>query len=298
MVPLHTLSAQELNKNGTEEQRVLVEYEEKISKTSINDIKKIGEVQEEHKNLNLVTMNVTENEKQKLENNTNVKKVLPDIKMKINTQDLGYAIPKVKATEAHASKITGKGVKVAVIDSGASSQEDLKIAGGKSFVGYTNSYSDDNGHGTHVAGIISAENNSIGVLGIAPDSEIYSLKAMDKNGNGYVSDLIYAIDWSIENKMDIINLSLGIEDSAENMDTIEYLETFINKAYESGILIVAAAGNDDLSPVQYPAKYDSVIAVSATTVSNTIASFSNRSTTVSRSRSRRCDERTSRWPKT
>jgi minor extracellular protease Epr len=283
-IPINTFNALEMNKNNiVEEQRVIVEYNEKITTKSFNEIKQTGEIQMESQNLNIVAMTVTKEEKQKLENNPNVKKVIPDIKIKANLQDyenvqeVGYAIRKLKALETHASKITGKGIKVAVIDSGVGPHKDLIVTGGKSFVEYTESYSDDNGHGTHVAGIISAENNLMGVIGIAPESDIYALKAMDRNGSGFVSDLIEAINWSIENEMDIINLSLGFEDIPENLDTINYLEPYINKAYESGILIVAAAGNDYGSAVNYPAKYNSVIAVSATINSeaNNLASFSN-----------------------
>jgi len=94
-------------------------------------------------------------------------------------------------------------IKVAVIDTGVDlAHPDLKenIKGGTSTVAYTVNYQDDNGHGTHVAGIVAALNNSIGVIGVGPSIDLYAVKALDRRGTGYLSDLIEAIDWSIDHK--------------------------------------------------------------------------------------------------
>ncbi|SDY27954.1 subtilisin/minor extracellular protease Epr [Evansella caseinilytica] len=80
---------------------------------------------------------------------------------------------------------------------GSAAHEDLQTAGGASFVSYTVYHEDDNGHSTHVAGIIGAKNNDCGIVGIAPDSLLYSIKALDQNGSGYLSGIIAGIDWSI-----------------------------------------------------------------------------------------------------
>ena len=69
------------------------------------------------------------------------------------------------------------------------------VAGGTSVVSYTTSYEDDNGHGTHVGGIIGAENNNIGIVGVAPGADVYAVKALNSNGSGYLSDIIAGIDW-------------------------------------------------------------------------------------------------------
>ncbi|MEE2577504.1 S8 family serine peptidase, partial [Pseudomonas aeruginosa] len=81
--------------------------------------------------------------------------------------------------------------------------------GGYSAVSYTSSYKDDNGHGTHVAGIIAAKHDGYGIDGIAPDVRLYAVKALDRKGAGDLKSLLKAIDWSIANKMDILNMSLG-----------------------------------------------------------------------------------------
>ncbi len=180
----------------------------------------------------------------------------------------------VHATTAWSEGETGKGVKVAVIDTGVGPHTDLKLAGGVSFVTYTKSYNDDNGHGTHVAGTIAALKNNQGMVGIAPDVSLYAVKAMDSNGEGDLNALLEAIDWSIANHMDIINLSLGSPDGSP------LFKSMMDKAYSQGILIVSAAGNDGNTggtgdTMNYPAKYDSVIGVTAVDQSLNRAYFSS-----------------------
>lgn len=102
---------------------------------------------------------------------------------------------------------------------------------------------------------------------------------MDADGSGYVSDIISGIDWSITNQMNIINLSLGL--SSESLA----LKEVVNKAYNSGVLVVAAAGNSGKTDgtgdtVNYPARYDSTIAVAATNSLDARAYFSSTGTAV------------------
>lgn len=124
-------------------------------------------------------------------------------------------------------------------------------------------------HGTHVSGIIaSMMNNGIGGTGIAPNVKIMPINVFD-NEEALYSDVIVGIDYAIEHDADIINLSLGgTEDS-------ELLNDAIQRAYQAGILIIAAAGNDGENINDYPASYDHVIAVSATNQYDKIAYFSN-----------------------
>lgn len=117
-------------------------------------------------------------------------------------------------------------------------------------------------------------NNSIGVVGVAPAANLYAVKVLDRKGSGYVSDVVAGIDWAITNRMDIINMSLGSSSYSEA------LEAAVNRAYGAGILLVAAAGNSgtDITSsdnVEYPAKFDSVIAVAATDATNLRAYFSS-----------------------
>ncbi|MCC2930043.1 S8 family peptidase [Bacillus sp. LBG-1-113] len=175
----------------------------------------------------------------------------------------------IQVKQAWKEGLTGKNVKIAVIDSGISPHDDLSISGGYSAVSYTSSYKDDNGHGTHVAGIIGAKHNGYGIDGVAPEAQIYAVKALDQNGSGDLQGLLKGIDWSIANGMDIINMSLGTSSDSQ------ILHDAMDKAYEKGVLLVAASGNDgNGKPVNYPAAYSSVVAVSATDQHNQLAAFS------------------------
>ncbi|WIG46762.1 S8 family serine peptidase [Bacillus halotolerans] len=175
----------------------------------------------------------------------------------------------IQVKQAWKEGLTGKNVKIAVIDSGISPHDDLSISGGYSAVSYTSSYKDDNGHGTHVAGITSAKHNGYGIDGIAPEAQIYAVKALDQNGSGDLQGLLKGIDWSIANGMDIVNMSLGTSSDSQ------ILHDAMDKAYEKGVLLVAASGNEgNGKPVNYPAAYSSVVAVSATNQHNQLAAFS------------------------
>jgi subtilisin family serine protease len=133
---------------------------------------------------------------------------------------------------------------------------------------------DDNGHGTHVAGIIAAQVNAVGVIGVAPAVELYSLKVLDANGRGEVSGIVAAIDWAVEHNIQIISMSLGM------ITKSTILEEACNTANEAGHLLIAAAGNSGNpsgigANMDYPAKFDSVIAVGATDNNDQRASFSS-----------------------
>lgn len=186
-----------------------------------------------------------------------------------------WGIDYIGAKNAHAKGLTGRGVKVAVIDTGIDlNHPDLEVAGGVSFVNYTNSYQDDHGHGSHVAGIIAAKNNSYGILGIAPNVELYAVKALDQNRQGPIENIVNGIYWAIENHMDIIHLSWSTSEYHEG------LEQAVKQAYDAGILLVGSAGNLGTAngvgqTVRYPAKFEQVIAVAAIDQTGNRAAFSS-----------------------
>ncbi len=186
------------------------------------------------------------------------------------TQLLPWGVDRIDA-ELAWSYSTGLGVKVAVVDTGIDyTHPDLKdnCKGGVNILSSRRSPMDDNGHGTHVAGIIAASNNSIGVVGVAPEASLYAVKVLGRSGSGWVTDIIKGLEWCVVNKMDVVNMSLGSPSDAPDF------EKACNNARAAGVILVAAAGNEG-SDVSYPAAYDSVIAVSATDKSNNVASWSN-----------------------
>ncbi len=173
--------------------------------------------------------------------------------------------------------INGSEVKVAVLDTGIDyTHIDLKdnYRGGYNFVNNDSDPWDDNCltqyhtcHGTHVSGIITAEKNGIGVIGVAPNVSLYAVKVLGADGSGLSSSIISGLQWAVDNKMDIVSMSFaGPDDTA--------IHTAVDNAYSSGLLLIAAAGNTYGGPVMYPAGYDSVIAVTGTDSSDLNAVFS------------------------
>ncbi|MDF9743990.1 S8 family peptidase [Natrinema salsiterrestre] len=191
-------------------------------------------------------------------------------------QRVPWGISRIGARDAHSGSIVGYGANVSVIDTGIDADHpDLRenLGVGNAIVQCSGScaepWDDDNGHGTHVAGTVGAFNNDIGVVGVAPRATLHAVKALDEQGGGTISGIAEAITWTADQGYDVANLSLGTPSSAEVLaDACSY-------AYEEGVLLVAAAGNDSRGPVNYPAAYETVIAVSSTTRSDSLSSFSN-----------------------
>jgi subtilisin len=223
--------------------------------------------------------------------------------------DNSWGVKRIKAGEVQITPYNNKGtgVKIGIIDSGINYNHlDLKdnYVGGYDFYYYDDDPMDVFGHGTHVAGSACAEDNDngltdiggnplYGVLGVASDCDLYSLRVLNENGVGYFSDIVAAVEWStgatvhIQNvftgewltiqgvKMDVINLSLG-----QSRNPGGVVKAAFDNAEAAGVVIVAAAGNSGNAGGKgtntiYPANYDSVIAVGATDLSNNRATFSS-----------------------
>ena len=259
--------------------------------TKENLIKKFGG--EKIKNLNLInakTARLTSKSEKALAQHPDVLRIDDDVivealvrpdaeKIKANRtptsqplETLPWGIDKIDAELVWPLGNTADLIKVAIIDTGIDVKHpDLinNLKGGVSAVQYTTSYNDDNGHGTHVAGIVAATDNTIGVIGVGSQIDLYAVKVLDRRGSGYLSDVIEGLDWAIANNMQVVNMSLGTSDN------ILSLREAVQRVNAAGIVQVAAAGNDG-GAVIYPAAYPEVIAVSATDSSNNIASWSNR----------------------
>ncbi|MCP4805018.1 MAG: S8 family serine peptidase [Proteobacteria bacterium] len=171
-----------------------------------------------------------------------------------------------------APETGGDGAVVAVIDTGVSAGTDApeSIWAGWDFVGDDDDPSDENGHGTHVAGTIAqATDNGIGVAGVAPGATILPIRVLDADGSGWTSDTIRAIEYAHDEGADVINLSLG----SSSPSWVERM--VIREAVADGVLVVAAAGNDNGAKVGFPAAYKEAIAVSSVGADDTLASYSN-----------------------
>lgn len=198
----------------------------------------------------------------------NIQLIEPDPEVKTTAQEMSWGYHALGLADFKQTGYSGKGVKIGILDTGVRvDHPDLRIAGGAVFVQGAVSYNDDNGHGSHVAGIIAAQDNDIGAVGVAPGAEIYAVKVLDKNGEGNQSDVVKGIEWAIDQGMDIINLSITSQNGSY------LLEEALKKAQSRGIITVAAAGNYPTAlyrnlNVLYPARYTSVLAVGSVTWEN------------------------------
>ncbi len=198
----------------------------------------------------------------------------------------------INTLDAWNAGAKGKGVTVAVIDSGINgNHEDLKknIAGKFNTAGHAiNGTEDNNGHGTHVAGIIAAQaNNGKGVAGVAPEAKIISIKALDLMWNPYTgrlsasgstADIVRAVNMAVSKKVHVINMSLGGDYGPGGEDPV--YKAAVTNALDKGIVVVVAAGNEttDLASEDntvLPAEFPGVITVSATVEAGGKASYSN-----------------------
>jgi len=168
----------------------------------------------------------------------------------------------------------GENIKVAVIDTGLPNHRDLEnqIIDHHDFTGYPEK--DIVGHSTHVSGIISAEENGEGVVGIAPQCKLYIAKALGDSGSGSDESIANSIKWCIDKKVDIINMSLGAPQESEM--SFPLTKKAIKLAYGEGIIVICAAGNESASEVGFPACMKETISVGAIDSRKRRASFSNR----------------------
>ncbi len=186
---------------------------------------------------------------------------------------LPWGIDRINAELAWQTT-AGSAVKVAILDTGIDlNHSDLKdnIKGNFNAINPRKSGQDDNGHGTHVAGIVASVNNDIGVIGAAPEAYLYAVKVLKSDGSGWLSDLIEGLGWCINNQMQIVNMSLG--SSGDNQS----FHDAITAAYNAGIILVAAAGNNGTvgGAIDYPGRYQETITVSAIDQNDMLSYFSS-----------------------
>ncbi len=238
-----------------------------------------GKVKKDFHLINAISARVPENKIEEMKKDPGIKYIVNDTIFKISDEySNSWGVQYIGSQPVHNQSINGIGVKIAVLDTGIDyNHPDLagNYKGGYNFVNNNPDPWDDNClslyrtcHGTHVSGIIAAEHNGIGVVGVAPGADIYAVKVLDGGGFGTASLVVSGIEWAKNNGMNIISMSLG---STENNTAV--LDA-VNAAYNSGVLLVAAGGNTGGGPVLYPAAYDSVIAVTAIDQNGQRASFS------------------------
>jgi subtilisin len=179
------------------------------------------------------------------------------------------------------ARVTGKGVKVAVLDTGIDDDHpDLTVSGGASMVPEESSWNDDNGHGTHCAGIIGARNNTTGVVGVAPGCDLYAVKVLNAAGSGRLSWILAGMGWAEQNGMSVVSMSLGSNVTSPDAPCTLAYQRAAERLVNADCLVVAAAGNNGRDPanpwVGNPARCRGFMAVAAVDRNRNLASFSSR----------------------
>lgn len=259
--------------------KVLITYRTLPGATEESGVaSKRGTVRHRFRFVNVIAATVPASSVDALRADPRVARVEADLPIQaLGELDNTWGVNRIGSGTVHAGGNRGTGIKVAVIDSGIDyTHPDLaaNYAGGYDFVNNDADPRDDNGHGTHCAGTVAARADGVGVIGVAPEARIYALKVLDSTGSGSFSSIIAALQWCVDNKIQVTSNSYG---SSGNPGTT--VEDAFRKAEAAGIINVAAAGNNGTAAgtednVNYPARYASCVAVAASDSNNARATFS------------------------
>jgi subtilisin family serine protease len=194
----------------------------------------------------------------------------------VRTASLDKSVPQIGAPTAWAAGYNGKGVKIAVLDTGVdTTHPDLtgQVTAVKNFTTAATA-ADKVGHGTHVASIAAGTGAKSGgkFKGVAPGAKILAGKVLDDTGSGDDSGILAGMEWAAEQGADIVNLSLGGTDTPD----LDPLEAQVNKlSAEKGILFAIAAGNEGPETVGSPGSADAALTVGAVDDADRLADFSS-----------------------
>ena len=197
--------------------------------------------------------------------------VVPDRRVSITAQSLPPGIDRVGADESSATAGDGRGnvdVDIAIIDTGIDPKHnDLNVVGGVNCVPGGRSFADLNGHGTHVAGIAAARDNTRGVVGVAPGARLWAVRVLTAQGFGSTSSILCGIDWvtARADTIEVANMSLGGA-GPEGSCSDGGMHQAICNSVDAGVTYTVSAGNAAADAASFtPAAYDEVITVSAIT---------------------------------
>ncbi|HEX5794096.1 MAG TPA: S8 family serine peptidase, partial [Rheinheimera sp.] len=224
-----------------------------------------------------IAANLSDTALQQVKADPAVEYIEPDLPRYPMMQQVPYGYTMVQADQVSDQFAANQ--TVCVIDSGlALPHEDFNDANisGSNDLGTGNWFDAGGPHGTHVAGTIAALNNAVGVVGVLPGGNLnlHIVKVFNDDGWGYSSTLAHAVDTCVQNGASVINMSLG--GAGSNITEANAMQA----AYDAGVLLIAAAGNDGNTALSYPASYDSVVSVAAVDSTKTHADFSQRNAQV------------------
>ncbi len=232
-----------------------------------------GEIIHQFQFINALACRLPVNAAQELARHKQVRYVEPDDMVFALQRIIPWGVSRVFSTEQFpfATWEVSKGERkiAAILDTGVEEAHPNipQLKGAVNTIDNTPPDTDQNGHGTHVAGTVAALNRDIGVVGVAPRADLLSVKVLNQSGRGTIRSLVEGLEWAIMKKADIMNMSLGLVRCSQTLQEI------CKKANQRGHLLIAAAGNRGMenhrnSEVTYPAAFPSVVAVSASNLQN------------------------------
>ncbi|HET7702552.1 MAG TPA: Ig-like domain-containing protein [Candidatus Limnocylindrales bacterium] len=285
--------------SATDKVKAIVLFDTKPGKAARQAVERAGGMVRETLGLvNGLAVDLPRGQLKALAKADHVQKVELDVRLKAldhagSTGDHEYenawGVEHIGAKAVHDAGFRGQGVKVAVIDTGIDYIHDdpddnpyvvdpefnSNYRGGYDWINNDADPMDDHGHGTHVAGSLAAEKNGYLVVGVAPAVDLYALKILGANGEGDGSNLILALQWALDNNIDIVNMSLGTHEVSAA------LEAAVARAADQGLLMVAASGNtvtfQELlygCPVAYPGAYPDVLSTTFTNGNDALTGYS------------------------
>ncbi len=256
------------------EKRIIVIYKDNVTKADKDKLEqKGGKIKQDLENFNGVVVQVDQNKITEIASDPNVAQVLDDT---IVHASLSVSVPQIGANLVQSSGITGKNVKVCVVDTGIDDTHPAlrPLVAEKDFVNIDNDATDDHGHGTHVAGIIASRDALY--KGVAPDASLMAAKVLDSTGSGWSSDVINGINWCVSNGADVINLSLGGSTLYTGACDSNLDAQAVNNAVNQGVVVAVAAGNSgSINGITSPGCASKVITVGAIDKNDGRTSFSN-----------------------
>ena len=236
-----------------------------------------GEIKSEYSIIPAIACSLPEEAIEALQRNPKISYIEKDMEAHALIEEIPWGVDHIEADLVQDSGNEGAGVKIAIIDTGIDyTHPDLSpnYKGGYDFVNNDDDPRDDNGHGTHCAGIAAAASNDLGIIGVAPAADLYAVKVLDRRGMGYYSTILSGIEWCVANGMQIASMSIGGSSYSQS------LKDACDTANSAGLVLVASAGNSgdgnpDTVEISYPAAFSSVIAVGATAQDDSVADWSN-----------------------